>query len=49
MASEKVAAIEADRLLDSPLSELTGSQLIDAMSRYQLSDHMKLWPEKKKY
>jgi len=49
MANEKAAAIVADKLLDSPLKQLTAAQFIGALQARQMTADLTMWSEKKKH
>jgi hypothetical protein len=49
MANGKTAAIVADKLLDSPLKQLTATQFIDALHAKDMTADLPMWSEKKKY
>jgi hypothetical protein len=45
----KKAAIEIDKIRDTPLSELTADVFLEALGAGQALQHLAFWPEKKKY
>lgn len=51
MAAEakKQAAIDADQLRQTPLSDLTADRFLEALTRERAVQYLPYWPEKKKY
>lgn len=47
--NSKLAAIDLDEIAETPLAELTADTFLEALVAGKSVEHLRFWPEKKKY